>query len=838
VTTETPAPAAAPPAAPGIPVGPPRPRATRSPARRRIQLGAPPKAFDHTGYADEATLGLGALAHLTDTPAWAVIVLGALGALGVWWWSWNRFQHRGVTLFAIGVTVASTAWVTWAAAYTPWTLGSILALVAGTLALGPVYAALRWQTDKRNEKEQTIRAEANAMEKQHRFVRILAKAGAPDVTIDHEMDGDIDEAQWKKGEREFPAGFSLALALGEKAPEVKSLISMLPNIEKIASATTRYPIRPGAIQIRPNPTSAHKCEMIIPTKDVLAELIPIPERPGTRSINDLIEVAVSVDGTVLGWDCHADPHGMVAGMTDAGKTVFLDAHLFEATRSNDCVNALISGAKPVRALAPWLKPFVEGHIGPDGKPVNPVIDWFAADVEEAAMILIDASIACERRQQSAAVSTDERWQATPDAPAWIIWIDESPKFLKSTRRFVNHKGEEKTFSELLLDLETVARSEDVHLFYLTQRGTVSMNGADAGDIKSQTSYRAGFHATGIIDANAVFNTSTHGVNVESLPKGGLYLEMQGYSQPVLAKGMYADAARKQRAAVEHSIYCGPLDAWTTEPDEKVGYEGMRYYDGRWLRKNQQAFLRQLCPNPVQVVPRGTLPLELTGGAREVETMRQFGAWMDANYADECATPYLLADFLRTYSPSTERATPAAGNVMGGFEQWMSAEYKGEAPTDGLLQDFVNQMWADATDEQKAEFRAAHVEQTGADDEIERLDALFEAPAFETPAEPAFRINPDLRKDTRSLLEALAGSDLLHTTAKYIPARDVHALAVEVLEWESSSTAGGRRVAAALRAVNVVKVEPRPKIDDRKTIAYLADDLRAAVDKNRMDGDQP
>jgi hypothetical protein len=783
----------------GTPAGPPRPRAPRSPARRRIQLGAPPKAFDHTGYADEATLGLGALVHLTNTPAWGVVIVGALAVLGMWAWSWDRFHHRGVSLFAVGVTCASTAWVTWAAMYTPWSLGSILALVAGTLALGPIYAALRWKTDKRNEKEQVVRAELNALAKGHQFLRILAKAGAPDIAIEHSLDGEVDGVTWRKGEREFPAGFSLALALGEKAPDVKGLISRLPEIEKIASATTRYPIRPGAIQIRQNPTRAHLCEMIVPTRDVLADLIPIPERPGPRSINDVIEVAVSVDGTVLGWDCHTDPHGLVAGMTDSGKTVFLDAHLFEATRSNDCVNALISGAKPVRALAPWLKPFVEGHIGPNGLPVNPVIDWFAADVEEAAMILIDATIACERRQQSAAVSTAERWQATPDAPAWIIWIDESPKFLKSTKRFENHKGELKTFSELLLDLETVARSEDVHLFYLTQRGTVSMNGADAGDIKSQTSYRAGFHATGIVDANAVFNTSTHGVNVESLPKGGLYLEMQGYGQPVLAKGMYADAARKQRAAVEHSIYCTPLDAWTTEPDESVGYEGMRYYDGRWLRKNQQAFLRQLCPNPAQVVPRGTLPPELTGGAREVEAMRQFGEWMDANYADECATPYLLNEFLRTYAPPADtRPSPVVST--GG-----QSDLEEPAP------------------------RVA-----GTDDEIQRLDDLYEAPAYKAP--PTWHIDPTLREDTRDLLQALAVSDLLYTTEECIPSADLLALVVAKLQWDSNSTVAGRRVAAALRHVNVMKADPRPTIDGRKVIAYRVADLRAAVDSNRMDGD--
>lgn len=727
---------------PAAPLRPPR-RPSGGPTlrRRALDAAAPPKSFDHTGYADEITLGVGAVVHLANTPSWWVVVGGLIAMLAIGVWAWERFRAVGVTWFAVGVTACSSAWIWWAAQRTPWSWGSIGLLVAGTVALGPVYAAIRWKTDKRNAKELAERAALRAVAKQHEWERILEDAGCPDITINTELDGKTEDgAVWVRGERQFPAGFALALDLGTKAPDVKGLALRTPEIEKIASRRTRLPIRPGSIQVVSHDV-AHLCEIIVPTKDVLREVFPVPDRPGPRSINDPIEVAVAVDGTPMAWDCHEDPHGMVSGQNNAGKSTFLNAHVCETTRSVDDVTWMIAGAKPNRAFAPWLGPFLEGVVDPvTGQPVEPVIDWFAPDLYEAVMMLLDAYAGIERRQ-TAVTAGQERWYATPENPAITIFIDESPDLLASNQKFDTHKpGERLTFSELLLKVIRLARSEDIHVVFLTQRGTVSMNGPDAGDIKSQVSYRAGFRATGLIDANAIFNTQTAGISVETLTQGALYLEMQGDTRPVLAKGLYPDHARIRQAAIDHAPYCGPIDAWTAQ--------AMNFYTDRWTRPSQQEFLLSLNPNAVRTVPGTPInqqPHHPVAGVGEITT------------------------------------TPPGRDGFDG------------------------------------DTRAA---------EVERLDALYAADAYRP-----HRIDPSLPPDTRHLLEAIAGSDLLYGDATYIPTRDLLDLAAEVLGWPSSESAGGRRIAAALKEVNVTKAEPRPYINKVRMEAYLTEELKTAVDKN-------
>lgn len=596
-TTQQPAPT--PPPGPPRPTRVPRPTQAHTLRRHFLHSGPPPKSFDHTGYADEATLALGAVVYLAHIPWVAVAGAGFAAILGVAFWAQQRFDNLGVTWFAAGVAAASSAWITWAAYSTPWSLGSLAGLVAGTLLLGPVYGVARWKTDKKNLKELAERDEKRAESKRHQFERILADSGCADITINTAMDGD----GWDKGERKFPAGFALALNHGTKAPDVAGLAVRVPEIEKITSGSTTYPIRPGSIQVKQNPIAAHQSELIVPTRDVLGEVFGVPVRSGPRSIHDPIEVAISVDGTMLAWDCHKDPHGLFAGMTDSGKSTFLNAHIYETTRSLDCVTWMICGQKPVRGFAPWLRPFLEGTTNPvTGEPVGPVIDWFAADLLEGWRMLADALKAVERRQESAAITGEDKWHAAPETPAVCIFIDESPDLLSSTQRFPleptadpdNYKGPTATFAELLLNLIRLGRSEGIHVVFLAQRGTVTMLGAEGGDLKSQTSYRAGFHATGVIDANAVFNTQTAGINVESLPRGALYVEMSGYTRPVLAKGMYLTQDQIRATAVAHAHYCGPIDDWTAE--------ALSFYHERWTRETQQEFLHKLCANPARTLP--------------------------------------------------------------------------------------------------------------------------------------------------------------------------------------------------------------------------------------------
>lgn len=758
----------------------PRPSRSNSLGRHFLHTSAPPAVFDHTGYADEATLAMGALVHLTHMPWPAVAGAGAAAVLGTGVWAKQMFDHRGVTAFATGTAAASSAWITWAAYDTPWSIGSIAALIGGTFLLGPVYGVCRWRNSKAAQKEiqaRVERAAERAEAKQHQFVQILADAGCPDITINTAMEGD----EWNNGERKFPAGFSLALNLGKKAPDVAGLAQRIPEIEKIASGSTTYPIRPGAIQVAANPLRAHQCELIVPTKDVLGDTYPMIERVAPWSVNDPLPTAMSVDGTVIKWDCHEDPHGMFAGRTNAGKTTYLNSHIHGTTGAADAVTWLICGEKPVRGLAPWLQPFLQG------KADNPVIDWFAADLYEAWAMTKDAITLIQRRQESAAATGKDRWEATPETPEVFVFIDESPDLLGSTERFplespeedpdnpgkyLDYTGPYATFAELLLKGIRLGRSEGVHFVFLAQRATVTMLGSEGGDTKSQVSYRAGFNASGTIDANAVFNTQTAGINVESLPQGALYVEMTGSQRPVLAKGLWQSQDDIRRIAVEHAPYCGPIDEWSAET--------LTFYPDRWTRPGQQEFLRKLCPNPVRTVP-GESARTQEPAAQTVEEPR-------------------LVDELKAE-----------------YQRWMTDNHPGDKPSEDTVTEFFNTLYND--------------DQDGKQEEIDRLEALFAADSAVEPAQQVRRIDPSLPEDTRVLLEVIAASDLLFG-GEYVLAVDLLPIA-ESLGWEASESAGGRRIAQALKKVNVFVVEPRPRVNGKKRQVYRTADLRAAVEKNTV-----
>jgi hypothetical protein len=76
-----------------------------------------------------------------------------------------------------------------------------------------------------------------------------------------------------------------------------------------------------------------------------------------------------------------------------------------------------------------------------------------------------------------------------DDPQITILIDESPDLLINNKVKTTHKGERVTFSELVLKLVRLARSEAIQIIFLSQRGTATMIGPDGGDVKSQVVYR-------------------------------------------------------------------------------------------------------------------------------------------------------------------------------------------------------------------------------------------------------------------------------------------------------------------------------------------------------------
>lgn len=798
---------------------PPRPRRAPRPASSPDPDG-PTRAdiISHPLLAGEALAALGGVGHLADLPPTAAAVGGATLTAASAFAAHERYAHLGTTAGTLGAGAAATAWMHHAMADTPWSLTALCTLAVATATSIPLYGLVRWRQTEASEKVVAARRAENAEKRRHSWEEVLNAAGVKGVYIDRTLH---DGQEWIHGERRFPGGFSLALTFGANANvnEARDMASYVPAIQRMARIKLGLRLRPGAIQVLPREYSG-EAEMVVPTRDILSETFYAPEDYSPRSIYDDLVVGRLVDGTPAVVNLQQDPHGLFSGATNSGKTTYLDAHIYELTRCIDNRTWAICGHKPSRFFASWMAPFFEAHPDPvTGQPCEPIFDWIAGDLEEATRMLLDAYKAVDWRQTSAAGSKDEKWKATPESPAITIVIDESPDLLESTERVTTHRGEKVTFSELVLKLVRLARSENIHVIMLTQRGTMSLMGDKGSDIKSQLTYRAGFKAQSSVELTAVFATDTTGVKLEGLPPGAYYLERTGFARPVLAKGLYLPKERKMEIARQHSRYAGPIDDWTAEQ--------LDYYAERWTRESQQEFFRELCKNPVRTVP---------------------------------GTPLGTAPAAAT-STSEAPAETEPTNGMQAFEQWMNEHHPGQPPTNERLSEFMQWAWDNTSDDDK---RTAGLDPTipldttpsssGSDDDEQRraevafIESLFYAPAAE-PDRPTgahdgpvevesiavANINPDLDDDIRQLLGAIAASGLLTTEDEYLTSDELNDIATEHLGWPFG-TDGKAMVAAALRKVNVERHgRKRITVGDKtkRCTVYLVADLRAALDAHTI-----
>ena len=809
---------------------PRRPRRARPVSNSALNGPAPSDTVEHPLFAAEGLMLTAGVGHMADLPpTWAAVggvALTAASGLAVH----GTHHHAPSTVGTLAAGGAATAWMHHTMATTPWSLTALCTLAVATATSIPLYGLVRRRQHEASERVVEEQRAERAEKRSSTWEKVFEQAGAKDVQIDRSRhDGD----EWINGENRFDGGFSLALVFGERSNinEAKDLARLLPSIQRIAAHTLGLRLRPGAMQVLPG-DYVGSAELVVLTKDVLAETYHVPDDNSPRSINDPLVVGRLIDGSPATVNLQNDPHGMFSGPTNMGKSTYLEAHACELTRCTDNRTWVICGQKPSRFFTPWMAPFFEAQPDPyTGQPCEPIFDWIAGTEDEALRMLHDAYRAFDYRQTDAKRTKRPKWEATPDRPAITILIDESPDLLNSTKALESHRGEKLTFSGYLLKVVRLARSENIHVIFLTQRGVMSMTGAEGSNIKSQVSYRAGFGSNAAIELTAVFNTDTTGVNLAALPPGGYYLETKGFTQPLLAKGLYVDEERKEEIARQRSCYARPIDEWTAS--------ALAYYEERWTRPDQQAFFRgELCENPVRTVPYTT-----------------------SQQAPAAATTAVL-DHTTSTAPE---GTPSNG--MDAFAQWMATHHPGEPPSNERFTEFVQHAWDTTSDDDKRalgldpetplDTRSPDDQRAAA--EIDLLTALYQAPAVDPhhgdnidhsqPSGPAeiepvavAAINPALDDDTRYLLAAIAQANaqdgLLLGEEGYVLSDELTTIAHEQLGWPDGSP-GQRQVAAALRKVNVERLPNRPRIgsDRKRRTVYSADDLRAALAEHTLTDDE-
>jgi hypothetical protein len=755
--------------------------AVQRPGRRRVRpinlvhhLAATPAPRPEVGHpllAMSATLAAGSVAHAVEAAPWWLLAGGGVASVVSTLVTRSRFNDGGPeAVYAATSSAAVGGWLAWASATTPWSAVSLGALGLGTLIFGPLYGLLRWQRDKTHRQEVAARAITRELHKRHTWSTILDKAGAKDITI--------------ASERTFRAGFALELILGPASPDFRTLASLTPSIERIAAHETGLPIRPGSIQVERG-TYAHQATLVVPTRDVLNELIEFPQLSGPRSIHNPLPIGQFIDGNEVEVTFRSI-HGMFAGMNDAGKSNLLNVHTVLLSQCTDNVTWYIAGNKAVRGLAPWLLPCLHGEIDPStGNPLDRTpFDWVAGDWDEAMRMLLNAYRALDGRQAMFANGAD-KWEPSENDPQITILIDESPDLFASNKVKTTHQGERVTFSSLVLKLVRLARSEAIQIIFLSQRGTATMIGPDGGDVKSQVVYRLGFRATGnMTDVNAVFSTDTTGVELSTLPNGAFYLEQKGYVRPRLAKGYFISPEQIKTYAIANAAFVGAVDDRTAAlmPD----------YPQRWTRPNQRDLL------------------ETIAGRREPGVSGQ-AAVADTEEGDEPMS--LNWDELNEMLPQVPQDLIDKANRTEELDQIARQGKEDLAKlTESLTTDLASEI-----------------------DELERRLAMPVVPDDQrnTTTHPATTQHPagePLPADTLALLGALAATNLLYTPQRWLRSTDILAAVAGMLGWPQN-TEGGRRLSAALAPIGVES--SRESIEGKKYTVYPVIDLREAIKRHHQ-----
>lgn len=547
--------------------------------RAVASVRAPGKTVRDTVTVANGAMAVGAIEHVTNLPwpgaaALGVVLTGAGAAVG---------HMREATALGFGTGAAAGGWLLWSAATTPWSFSSVLSLLGASVLGGIAYARTRKRLQKIRELDDRVAAvtaeriaNGNTNEVKTGWQDIFDRAQCKGVRVD-----DI------KRLTDGAEGFRLSGSFTDPRYRYENLSADLGVIEVVADQMTPYRIRNGSFNIyRAEDGSASKWEMTIPTADILGNIIPHPIDHSPRSIETPIEFATAADGRRVSVR-HADTaHGLISGMTDFGKSNLLNCFLFEWSRCTDAATCLIAGpTKAARTMKPLLAPWLRGEVP------NPPIDRIAPTWEEAMRVLWDAKCAIRRRSKGKGLDdVSGKWKVTPSTPRIIIPIEEAGELLQEQRRWTAPDKTKWTFSDLLVDVITRARSEAINMVALTQGGTMDLAGDRGSSWKKQMIFRVAFRAQTTTERDAVLATDTRHVELASLGKGEVFTETSAAdTAPTMALCDYMDDTANENtmtlAALNHYQYAASVDDWTAE--------AMPYYADRWTRPDIQQFLCEL-----------------------------------------------------------------------------------------------------------------------------------------------------------------------------------------------------------------------------------------------------
>ncbi|WP_082820851.1 DNA translocase FtsK [Secundilactobacillus collinoides] len=317
--------------------------------------------------------------------------------------------------------------------------------------------------------------------------------------------------------------------IGPTVTQFQVHLSLGVKVNKITNLTDDLKLALAAKDIR--------IEAPIPGKSTVGIEIPNPktrpvmlsevlESEAFKTSKSPLTVALGVDlfGKPQVTDLRKMPHGLIAGATGSGKSVFINSLLisllYKATPAE--LRLLLIDPKAVE-LAPYDKlPHLLAPVISDPQAAAAALKWAVNEMDDRYDRLAAAGVRNIEQYNERAELTEEY---SLKLPYIVIVIDELADLMMMASSEVQ---------DYIVRITQKARAAGIHLLIATQRPSVDIV---TGTIKNNIPTRVAFMVSSQVDSRTIIDTS--GAE-RLLGKGDMLFLGNGASQPVRLQGTFVD----------------------------------------------------------------------------------------------------------------------------------------------------------------------------------------------------------------------------------------------------------------------------------------------------------
>jgi S-DNA-T family DNA segregation ATPase FtsK/SpoIIIE len=339
--------------------------------------------------------------------------------------------------------------------------------------------------------------------------------------------------------------FEIQLAPGVKVSKVTALQDDLKLALAAAEIRIEAPI-PGKRTVGIEIPNAH------PRSVALKEIVG--STAFAQSLSPLtIALGIDLFGRPVVGDLRKMPHGLIAGSTGSGKSVFINGILLSLLlkASPDQLQLLLIDPKAVE-LAPYNNlPHLLAPVISDPEEAVAALDWVVERMEQRYTQLVAAGVRnIEEFNQRAKAQHEPEMQM----PYIVVVIDELADLMMTTANAVQ---------DSIARLTQKARAAGIHLLIATQRPSVDVL---TGVIKNNIPTRIAFMVSSQVDSRTILDSQ--GAE-RLLGKGDMLYRANGSNHPLRIQGAYVTSAEIDRVTAAITAQAGADYVFTNRDLKKA-----------------------------------------------------------------------------------------------------------------------------------------------------------------------------------------------------------------------------------------------------------------------------